>query len=77
MSLAHHERVGRDTEMKLAVGTLVLLLVAAVLLAVLVAHRASWPDCISRVVIVRGPAGGPIECVCFDGALSTCFDPGP
>jgi len=63
--------------MKLAVGMLVLLLVAAVLLAVLVAHRASWPDCISRVVIVRGPAGGPVECVCFDGALSTCFDPGP
>jgi hypothetical protein len=63
--------------MKLVVGTLVFLLVVVIGLAVLVAHRASWPDCISRVVIVRGPAGRQVECVCFDGALSTCFDPGP
>jgi hypothetical protein len=66
-------------EMKLAVGILALLLVLAGLLAVpLIAHRArEWPDCISHVVIVRGRNGGPVECVCLDGTLSTCFDPGP
>ena len=64
--------------MKLAGGILALLFVMTVLLAVLVAHRARpWPDCVSRLVIVKGAAGRPLECVCFDGSLSTCFDPGP
>jgi len=63
--------------MKLAGGILALLFVMAILLAVIVHRARSWPDCISQVVIVKGPAGGPIECVCFGGTLSTCFDPGP
>jgi hypothetical protein len=65
--------------MKLAVGILTLLLVIAVLLAVpLIAHRARpWPDCVGQVVIVKGPAGRPVECVCVEGTLSMCFDPGP
>jgi hypothetical protein len=33
--------------------------------------------CTSSVVIVRGPHGEPVECVCFDGVVSTCFHPGP
>ena len=28
-------------------------------------------------LIVKDAAGRPLECACFDGALSTCFDPGP
>ena len=66
-------------EMKLAVGILAFLFVLAGLLVVpLVAQRARpWPDCVSHIVTVRGPDGGPVECVCLDGALSTCFDPGP
>jgi hypothetical protein len=66
-------------EMKLAGGILAFLFAAAVLFAVLLsANRARpWPDCISRVVIVKGPAGEPVECVCIGGTLSTCFDPGP
>jgi hypothetical protein len=65
--------------MRLAVGILALLLVVAVLLAApLIAHRARpWPDCISHIVIVKGRDGGPIECVCIGGTLSTCFNPGP
>lgn len=65
--------------MKLAVGILVFLFALAVLFAVpLIAHRARpWPDCISRIVIVEGPDGRPVECVCFGGTVSTCFDPGP
>ena len=34
-------------------------------------------DCASSVVMVPGPHGQPVECVCIGGAVSTCFDPGP
>jgi hypothetical protein len=65
--------------MKLAVGILALLFVIAVLLTLpLIAHRARpWPDCIGQIVIVKGPNGRPVECVCVGGTVSTCFDPGP
>ena len=65
--------------MKLAFGMVVLLLILAVVLAVpLVAHRqAPVSDCASRIVTVKRNDGRLIECVCLDGALSTCFDPGP
>jgi hypothetical protein len=44
----------------------------------LIAHRARpWPDCISHIVIVKGPHGRPVECVCVGGTVSSCFDPGP
>lgn len=65
--------------MKLAVGILAFLLVVGGLLAVpLVVYRApAAPDCVSRVVILKGPGGAPVECVCISGTLSTCFNPGP
>ena len=54
--------------MKLAGGILSLLFVMAVLLTVLIHHRTQqWPDCSRQVVIVKGPAGEPVECVCFRG----------
>jgi hypothetical protein len=63
---------------KLAGGIVVLLFLMAVFLAVLITYRArSWPDCVSHLMIVKDAAGSSLECVCFDGALSTCFDPGP
>jgi hypothetical protein len=64
--------------MKLAGGILAFLLVMAALLAALIYGRAQqWPECGSQVVILKGPAGQPVECVCFQGSLSKCFDPGP
>jgi len=64
--------------MKLAGGILAFLLVMAALLAALIYGRAQqWPECGSQVVILQGPAGQPLECVCFQGSLSKCFDPGP
>jgi hypothetical protein len=65
--------------MRLVVGILGLLFVVAALLAVpLIAHRARpWPDCISQVVIAKGPDGRTVECVCVGGTVSACFDPGP
>jgi hypothetical protein len=58
---------------------LLVLVVLAAALAGLVIARAKQPsaDCTSRVVISRGPHGEPVECVCIEGRLSTCFDPGP
>lgn len=47
-------------------------------LAVLVMGRTrAVPGCSSSVVIGRGPHGEPVECVCVEGVISTCFDPGP
>ena len=37
----------------------------------------SVPGCASSVVIGQGPRGEPVECVCVEGVVSTCFDPGP
>lgn len=49
-----------------------------VVLALQVMGRTrSTPGCASSVVIGRGAHGEPIECVCVDGVISTCFDPGP
>jgi hypothetical protein len=50
----------------------------AVVLAVQVMGRTRpSADCTSSVVIVRGPHGEPVECVCVDGVVASCFHPGP
>jgi hypothetical protein len=57
---------------------LAVLLVLGVVLAIpVIARQTPGPDCVSRVVIVVGPDGGPVECVCIGGTLATCFDAGP
>jgi hypothetical protein len=40
-------------------------------------HAERGVPCPDRVVILRGRGGAPVECVCVDGALATCFAPGP
>ena len=44
---------------------------------VLAPHKRPAPDCAGRVVMIRGPHGEPMECVCVQGVLATCFEPGP
>jgi hypothetical protein len=39
-------------------------------------HRPGSLQCSGRIVIVPGPRGMPLECVCEEGRLSTCFNPG-
>ena len=34
-------------------------------------------QCSGRIVIVRPPRAEPVECVCTDGVLTSCFSPGP
>ena len=54
------------------------LAVLVVVLAVQVMGRTRpSPGCTSSVVIGRGLQGEPVECVCVEGVISTCFDPGP
>jgi len=37
----------------------------------------SVPDCAQKIYIVKRPDGESLECVCSEGALATCFKPGP
>ena len=55
------------------------LALVAILLAVsLMGHRtSSGPDCAGQVVVMKGPGGEPVECVCVRGTLAACFNPGP
>jgi hypothetical protein len=53
------------------------LLVMALFWLELASHRRPSPDCSGRIVIVPGPRGMPMECVCDEGRLATCFNPGP
>ena len=57
-------------------------LIGLMLMVTVLALRVTWrkapaADCTSSVVIVRGPHGEAVECVCVGGTISTCFDPGP
>ncbi len=63
--------------MRLVGVIVVLLMVVAVALALAVVHRHAPVDCTERVVVLQGPHGEPLECVCDAGVLSTCFNPGP
>ncbi|HEV3349978.1 MAG TPA: hypothetical protein VHC93_23010 [Methylomirabilota bacterium] len=54
------------------------LVVLTLLLALRVTGRPrAAADCTSSVVIVHGRHGEAVECVCVNGAISTCFAPGP
>ena len=56
----------------------VLVVLAGAFAGLVIVPRSRPPaDCTSRVVIGKGLHGEPVECVCLEGRLSTCFDPGP
>ena len=55
-----------------------LLVLACAFAALSIIPREQPPaDCRSRVVIAKGLHGEPVECVCLEGLISTCFNPGP
>jgi hypothetical protein len=35
------------------------------------------PPCKGKIVIVKGPNGAPLACVCEQEKQGACFDPGP
>jgi hypothetical protein len=65
--------------MKQFVLTVVGLLALVVLLAGPVLGRLAHPrtDCSNGVMVVKGPRGKALECVCVEGTMATCFSPGP
>ena len=40
-------------------------------------RRAQEHTCPNRIVITKGKDGAPLECVCANGVLASCFGPGP
>lgn len=56
------------------IGVCAVLVLVAALVAIQLARR---PSCVGRVVIVAGPGGTKLECVCERGRIGACFDPGP
>ncbi len=40
-------------------------------------HKRPAFDCTNQVLVLKGPHGEPLECVCQAGAVSSCFHPGP
>ena len=54
-----------------------LVLLVVVLAMQVMGRTRSMSGCTSSVVIGRGPRGEPVECICVEGVVSTCFDPGP
>jgi hypothetical protein len=66
--------------MKQLAVILTLLVIVVLLLAVKVVspHRWPKPECAAgQVLMLKGPHGEPVECVCQSGTLSACFHPGP
>jgi hypothetical protein len=65
--------------MKQLAVILTLLLIVVLLLAVKVVspHRRPKSECAGQVLMLKGPHGEPVECVCQSGVLSACFHPGP
>ena len=55
------------------IGLCAVLVLVAALVALQLARR---PSCVGRVVIVAGPGGTKLECVCERGRIGACFDPG-
>lgn len=54
-----------------------LAVLVAVLAVQVMGRTRPSPGCSSSVVSGRGPHGEPVLCVCVNGVMSTCFDPGP
>ena len=59
------------------IAAFLLLLALAGTALVLASHHAPAPDCTGRVVMMSGPHGAPLECVCVGGVMASCFAPGP
>lgn len=53
------------------------LLVLAMVAAGIIIQLARRPGCNGTVVLVPGPRGAALECVCERGRRGVCFEPGP
>jgi drug/metabolite transporter (DMT)-like permease len=52
-------------------------MVVAMVVAGLTIYLNRTPPCKGTIVIVTGPNGAPLECLCEQEKRGACFDPGP
>jgi hypothetical protein len=55
----------------------VIMVAAAMVAAGLTIYLNRTPPCKGTIVIVTGPNGAPLECLCEQEKRGACFDPGP
>jgi len=53
------------------------IMVALMVAAGLTIYLNRTPPCKGKIVVVTGPNGAPLECLCEHEKRGTCFDPGP
>ena len=53
------------------------IIVAAMMATGLAIYFNRTPPCQGKIVIITGPNGAPLECLCENGKRGACFDPGP
>ena len=51
--------------------------VTAMIAVGLTLYLVRTPPCRGTIVVVPGPVGRPMECLCEDGKRGACFEPGP
>lgn len=56
------------------IGLCAVLVLAGAIVALQLSRR---PSCVGQVVIMTGPGGTKLECVCEGGRVGACFAPGP
>jgi hypothetical protein len=66
---------GRRVERRaFAIGVIV---VAVMVAAGLTIYLSRTPPCKGKIVVIVGPNGAPLECLCEQGKRGACFEPGP
>lgn len=68
------ERSQRRERRVFMIGVGVVLVMGALLLVGQLLRR---PSCTGKIVIVKGPDGAPVECLCEQGRRGVCFPAGP
>jgi hypothetical protein len=68
------ERSQRRERRVFMIGVGVVLVMGALLLVGQLLRR---PSCTGKIVIVKGPDGAPVECLCEQGRRGACFPAGP
>jgi len=53
------------------------IMVVAMVVAGLTIYLNRTPPCKGKIVIVAGPNGAPLACLCEQEKRGACFDPGP
>jgi len=79
-SRAHWGRaagIARSRRLERRAFVIGVIMVAAMVAAGLTIYLNRTPPCKGKIVVVTGPNGAKLECLCEQGKLGACFDPGP